>query len=635
MDKINRLAYLNTLDENKKPLDLLLEIIEIECYKYNFNQLGVITSDGKSIKDIIKGKYSIEIEDYILTKWIKDKFHLENNKIKLRTKDNYESLDDKISRIEAGEKKFLDQVAKIRNDFVKFAQTNFNKKYTSEESKNIFSEYIYTIAQEKNVESKDSSNYFIFQKYLSYLYENNLTYLNIIENFGIANQIQDLVLNGDMNKPEFLKNCVIFLDTPIIMKRLGYDGLELSDNYKDFFADLNKAGASLKIFAHTFDELWGILFNFKRCVSQNIFDAKGINTFLNARKQFLTERDEELSLTKETIQKNIEKIGIEIFDISEDDNLENATDFLDWNFDPERYREHVISIDENYEKFKTRLEKDIQSIFAVSRLRKRNNIKKITNFEDGRYYLLVDNYALVNAIKSYYKEKGETNKKNELMLENTIIFNLWQNLSNNGKLNKALFRSKCFALNTIDDNFKDALYRATRRIEAYNAEVEISQQIINNPTLEEDVFAEVIKNKKMEEDYLSKTLLNSISKKEVQSKELIAKQQEELFNKNEELKKKELDYNNSLDEMKQKYEKAKEVQTEKSKTDLSSALTDSKIKILLDTINNLKPKFSTKIQYFFKKLTDKKLSKNEFLWAKACSITSINIQFDKKYLRED
>ena len=61
-DKINRLAYLNTLDENKKPLDVLLEIIEIESYKYDFNQLGIISTDGKSIKDIINNKYNIEID---------------------------------------------------------------------------------------------------------------------------------------------------------------------------------------------------------------------------------------------------------------------------------------------------------------------------------------------------------------------------------------------------------------------------------------------------------------------------------------------------------------------------------------------------------------------------------------------
>lgn len=635
-DKINRLAYLNTLDENKKPLDLLLEIIEIESYKYDFNQLGIISTDGKSIKDIINNKYNIEIEDYILTKWINDKFYLENNKIRLRNKNNSESLEKKIGKIEAGEKKFLEQVSEIRNDFINFAREKFNIKYNNEQSKNIFNEYIYTVAQEKNVESKDSRNYFVFQEYLSYLCKNNLKALEIIENFGVANQIQDLVLNGDTDKPKFLNDCIIFLDTPIIMKRLGYDGIELSDIYKSFFSDLTKAGATLKIFTHTFEELWGILFNFKRCVSQNIFDAKGVNTFLKARKQFITERNIELSLSKEIIQQNILNIGIDFFDISEDDNLENTTDYSEWNFDPDTYRKHVINTDENYEKYKTRLEKDIQSISAVSRLRQRNKIKKIENFEDGKYYLLVDNYALVNAIKSYYKEKEERYKKNELLLENTIIFNLWQNLSNNGNLNKALFRSKCFALNTIDDNFKDALYREARRIEAYNAEIEINQQLINDPTLENEVFAETIRNNKMDKEYISKTLLNSISQKEVQTKELIKKQQKELQQKDFEIQKTQIDYNNLINKYEQSedaHQKIMAEQIEKTKDESNKAVIDSQISTILNTINHISKSFLTKIHFLLKKIKNKNLDKKKFLWDKACSITGISIEYNEKYIK--
>lgn len=637
-DKINRLAYLNTLDENKKPLDLLLEIIEIESYKHNFKQLEIISTDGKSIKDIINNKYNIEIEDYILTKWINDKFFLENNKLRLRNKNCSESLKNKIEKIESGEKIFLEQVSEIRNDFIKFAREKFNVKYDNEQSKDIFNEYIYTVAQEKNVESKDSRDYFIFQKYLSYLYENKLKALEIIENFGVANQIQDLVLNGDTDKTNFLNDCIIFLDTPIIMKRLGYDGLELSDIYKRFFSDLTKAGATLKIFTHTFEELWGILFNFKRCVSQNIFDAKGVNTFLKARKQFITERNIELSLSKEIIQKNIENIGIEIFDISEDDNLENAIDYSEWNFDPDAFRKHLIKTDENYEKYKTRLDKDIQSIAAVSRLRQRNKIKKIENFEDGKYYLLVDNYALVNAIKSYYKEREERNKKNELLLENTIIFNLWQNLSNNGKLNKALFRSKCFALNTIDDNFKDALYREARRIEAYNAKVEINQQLINDPTLENEVFAETIRNNKMDKEYISKTLLNSISQKEVQTKELIKKQQKELQQKDFELQKTQIDYNNLINKYEQSedaHQKTIENQMEQGIIDSNNAVFASKLQTISNTITNIRNNPFMKIQYLCKRIINKNLNKKKFLWDKACSITGINIEYNEKYVKED
>lgn len=620
-DKITRLAYLNTLDENKKPLDLLLETIEIECYEYNFESLGIFTSNGKSIVDIIRNKYSIEIEEYILKKWLADKFKLENKKLKLSP--NSENLVDKIERINNGEKRFLEQVSNIRENFKNYALSEFNTKYSNEETKNIFNSYLYTVANEKIVDKKDSKNYFIFQNFLSYLFKINRCDLEIIENFGIANQIQDLVLNGENDKTDFLKGCVIFLDTPIIMKRLGYDGIELSDIYKDFFEDLKKAGATLKIFEHTFEELWGILFNFKRCIAQNIFDAKGVNTFLKARKSFLEERNEELPLTKEVIKENIKALDIEFFDISDDDNIENITDFSAWEFDYECFKKHIIFEDETYEKFKTRLDKDIQSIAAISRLRQRKQISRIETFEDGKYYLLVDNYALVNAIKAYYHDKGKKNKKNEVLLENTIIFNLWQNLSNNGDLNKTLFRSKCFALNTIDETFKDSLYRETRKIEAYNADIEINHQLVNNPMLESDVFAESIRNNKFDKEYISKTLLNTISKKE---KELKKQYQEDLKRKDVYIQQKEDEKNAILFDSQKKseiYLEQLNKQKREVQCDKKESLENYKKNQIERKIETLRKNLIIKIQLFFKRF-NKSFDENDFLRKKACSILEID-----------
>ena len=620
-DEITRLAYLNTLEENKKPLDLLLETIEIECYNYDFDSLGIFTTGRKSIADIIKEKYSIEIEEYILKRWVSNKFELRNRKLKLSSSN--ENLENKVKRIENGERGFLEQVSGIRENFKDYALSEFKIKYSNEQAKKIFNSYLYTVAKEKNVKAQDSKDYFIFQSFLSYSFENNRNDSEIIENFGIANQIQDLVLNGETDKPDFLKGCIIFLDTPIIMKRLGYDGIELSDVYKNFFEDLKKAGATLKVFEHTFEELWGILFNFKRCVAQNIFDAKGVNTFLKARKSFLDERNEELSLTKEIIRDNIKNLDIEIFDISADDNVENTTDFSAWEFNADSFRKHIISEDESYEKFKARLDKDVQSITAISRLRQREGISKIDSFEDGKYYLLVDNYALVNAIKAYYKELEKKSKKNELLLENTIIFNLWQNLSNNSELNKSLFRSKCFALNTIDEKFKDTLYRETRKIEAYNADVEINQQLVNNPLLENEVFAESIKDNKFDKEYIAKTLLNTISKKE---NELKNQHQEELNMKDADIQQKEnenkallLDKEKQSECYLERLNKQK-IDAELEKKEYLKTYNETRI---ARKIEILRKNFIIKIQLFFRKF-NKDFSEYEFLRKKACYILEID-----------
>ena len=619
---INRLAYLNTLNERKRPLDILLKIIEIECYNYDFNELDIITTSGKSIKDIIKEKYSIEIDDYILKKWISTKFAFDKGKIRLCIT-NPENQQEEISKIKQGEEEFRNKVSQIRGNFIKFTNSNYSIKLSNEGAKDIFNNYIYTVVREQNISNGNNRFFFIFQQYLKYLYNsNNREDLNIIENFGIANQIQDLVLNDDVEDKQFLKGCIIFIDTPLVMKWLGYDGIELSNIYKDFFMDLKKAGATLRVFEHTFEEIWGILFNFKRCIAQNIFDAKGVNTFLKARKEFFEKEGKDLSLEKEVIRKNIidpqNNLSIEIFDISKEDDIENKTDFSDWNFDPNIFKKHIIKEDENYQKYKSRLEKDIQSIAAVSRLRQRNKISKIETFKDGKFYLLVDNYALANAIKAYHFDIEEKIKKNEILLENTIIFNLWQNLSNNGSLNKGIFRSKCFALNTIDDSFKDSLYRETRKIEAYNSEVEINDQLVNNPNLEDEVYSQSIKEGKLDKEYLSKTLLNCIAKREQKQNEIIKFKEAEKKRVLQKFEKERDDKKRMTEQYKKDLEHQK-VYAENKSRDL---LENYKKQKLQEKSEELINKWYIKIYFYFLKF-NKNFDEKEYVWNKASKIMKI------------
>ena len=125
MNNIDRIAYLNTLG-TKRPFDLLLEIIEIDCYKYDFNELGVYTTDAKSIMTILDENYRIHIEEYALKKWVSIYFELECKKLKLKqTADN---LCEKITRITCGERNFLEKVSDTRALFVKYTQDNFDIK---------------------------------------------------------------------------------------------------------------------------------------------------------------------------------------------------------------------------------------------------------------------------------------------------------------------------------------------------------------------------------------------------------------------------------------------------------------------------------------------------------------------------
>lgn len=622
-DNITRLAYLNTLPENKKPFDLLMDIIEIECYPYDFDELGLISKDKNNIKDIIFKKYNIEIEEYALKKWLPKNFVLKSGKL-LKKGNEDANIELKIQSIQNGETEFLNKVSEIRKKFVTFALESFNKKLTKEDSKNIFDEYIYTVSKDKSIKAGENQNYYIFQSFLKQLYQECSKDLEIIENFGIANQIQDLILNSDSDNPRFLDGCSIFIDTPLVMKYLGYDGIGLSNIYYQFFEDLKKAGAELKIFEHTFEELWGILFNFKRCVAQNILYAKGVNTFLKARIEFLNKKDTELSLDKEIVRKSLENKFGPFIDISDSDNLSDKCDFKDWSFDIGKFEECLKNADPNYNNYKTRMEKDIQSISSIFRLRRsKEKIHKADTFKEGKYYLLVDNYALVDAIKNYYKKTSEKKHKNELLLENTIIFHLWQNLSNTSSLNKSLFRGKCFVLNTIDDNFKDTLYREVRKIEAYDLEIDINQELINSPDLEDEVYAASIKKGSYDKEYISKTIKNKISEKEKKVQQELEKKNRELSEKQSEIELLKVKHVNTKNETEKKYLEELNQQKIQAKSENQKSLQEYQVALISRKIEELARKPLFKIQIFFLKIFKKDFDKEKFLKDKAIEIIGI------------
>lgn len=201
-------------------------------------------------------------------------------------------------------------------------------------------------------------------------------------------------------------------------------------------------------------------------------------------------------------------------------------------------------------------------------------------------------------------------------MENTIIFNLWQNLSNNGDLNKTLFRSKCFALNTIDETFKDSLYRETRKIEAYNADIEIDHQLVNDPMLESDVFAESIRNDRFNKEYIAKTLLNTISKKE---KELNKQHQEDLKRKDADIQQEKNDKKKQSDWYCEQLNKQK---IDAQRNNIESLETYKETQITRK-IEALRKKLIIKIQLFFKRF-NKSFDENEFLRKKACTILEID-----------
>ncbi|MBD5435118.1 MAG: hypothetical protein HDR36_01145 [Treponema sp.] len=606
-ENLNRIAYLDTL--KKKPFDLLLELIEIEAFSYEFTEKKSVSSSEVHLQNVLEEKYKLFIPEFLLDKWILGNFDLKNSKLVL--KNGTEELSRKIADIKDKEEDFLQKMNKIKSDFINFAMEKFNKKIDNEQARRIFDSYIYSAANSRVLNKfNEISNefYFIFQEFLKYLMDNDNGKLSVIENFGVANQIQDLILYDNRLDKNFLEGCYIFLDTPILMRRLGYDGKRLYDDYKKFLDSLINSGAQECIFEHTFDEIWGILFNFKRCIALNILNAKGVGTFLEARKEF-SDADEVLTLDKNLLRENIEKLGVKFIDaIDADENNTLNSDYDAWDFDEKMFVK-ILKEKSAIEDFcKSWVERDTNSISAIHRMRSKDHIEKIDTYKDGKYYLLIDNYILISALKEYYKQKDLYSPKNELLLENTILFQLWQQFDDKDDIIRSLFRSKCFAMNTIDDDFRDRLYKNARRLEAYDPDSGAnSSVIIDNPNFEREIYSDVIKNGKFDDDaYISSNYKKRILTEKEKIKDEIRQNERKL---NEERTSK----NEILSQNQKLVLTVKELSKENAAVKKTVETDIEKVAKLLKTHMSL----TERIKVFFKKIFDKNFNEDSYFSEKA------------------
>jgi len=508
-NSINMLACLASF--GKKPIDILLELIQFELYTLNIDESDFIKKLSQRLQNI----YDITIPDILLTKWIDSKFTKQNNKLVLDT--CKEDIRNYIAKIKDKEEAFNKKMAAIRKSFQEYAKESYRLDCNNEEIKEAFNNYFYIDLCYQQNDSLNKTNKseisFVFSQYMRHLWEKKSDYLETVENFGVVNQIRKIVINEDNIDKKFLEDCSIYIDTPIMMKTLGYDGKALGDSYTELIYNLKEAGAKVCFFEHSFDELWGILFGFKKNIAQNFLDAKGVNQFLRARDEYKNDKkvSKELSLDENVIRNEIKNLGCDIRAHIDEKELDTDNDFQNWVFDEKKLTD--IINDTYHEQNQSRIEKDVKSIAAIARLREKNKIKFPNSYKHGKFFLLTDNYTLIQSIKSYYQD-NDNNNLNELIFENTILFELWQNLFDNNTFNKTLFRSKCFAFTEIDDKFKEKLYKICRQMDRYEPEKNISDQFIEHPELEEEIYSQILSEKNYDDEYLKRIINNTVKQKE-------------------------------------------------------------------------------------------------------------------------
>ena len=458
------------LSLNKKPYEMFLELLMEYFFNSNFTGDELNNLKNNNIDTIIKdieNRYGIILQDYSLKIWLDREFTLKENKLILnKYKDlSIECIEENINKKNHDEKEFLNRVSNVIDKFINYAKSN-DFTINKEDAKDIFFKYNYIpyddIDENDKVESYQNKVNFLFYSFVKEIIDNNTEEdLKVIEDCGIANQFSNMIFSKDSFNKEIFNKTTLYLDTPIILKYLGYAGIKIRDSYKSLLYSIKKEyNCNFAIFNHIIEEMQTIIYTLQLRVIQGFLNAPNVNEFLNARKE-----NDKLPLENDGINDAIKKEGIFIDNNTYiDSNMSDEENMRDILIDENNLKEYMLSeykIDKKNNKYllETRINADIKSTSLISI--NRNRYKKTC-------FLLTQNIAFKKSVKKYHdknKEYFDDYYPNEILTENDIIFNLWQNTGDNFNNSfREFFRLKCFSYLKIDNKFKDEFYIKSKRL---------------------------------------------------------------------------------------------------------------------------------------------------------------------------
>ena len=473
LDKVVFEIYLD-----KKPYEMFLELLMEYFFKYDFTEdsFNDLKQNSTLIeKEInnIETKYGIILQSYSLKIWLNKEFILKDKKIILHKYCNLtlnEIEDNIIKKNKSEEQEFQNKISYLINKFKNYAKDN-NLNLKREEIKDIFFKYDYTtytpyddIYEYKNesvdiIELNNKKN-LLFHNFVAELIEKKQNEdLRILEDCGIANQFANMIFSSDMFSNDIFDGTIFYIDTPIILKYLGYAGKEIQDSYISFINSIKKCNGNIRVFNHIVEEMNAIIYTLQLRITQGFFNAPNVNEFLNARKD-----NKFLPLTYKEIINLINKCNIYIDNFGYvDENESYEFNIKNVLIDEDNLKEFILSEYKfNGNKYRylldNRINVDIKSTSLISIKRNRN--KEVC-------FLLTQNNAFKKAVKKYHDHNGEylDYNSNEVVTENDIIFNLWQNIGNNFNSDfRTFFRLKCFSYLKIDDKFKEDFYIKSKRL---------------------------------------------------------------------------------------------------------------------------------------------------------------------------
>ena len=252
---------------------------------------------------------------------------------------------------------------------------------------------------------------FLISKFIQYVYQKRPKLFDIIRDISIGHLLANLLLSTeDFSNivPSRLKGLNVYLDTRFVLRLLGAEGEFLKNTYLKLVDEMRAQGIKLFIFRHTYDEIMTILNACLKWIENPLYDPSKANITLRYFKQIgFKESDVELFIQK--VDRVLDEYNIDISEVSQ------YSEFMKFQIDENKLETTIVDIYKetdymfDYEEKKETIQKDVQSISSIYRLRK--DVVPI-NLKKAKHIFITVNGGLASAVRKFENEEVYRDKTN-------------------------------------------------------------------------------------------------------------------------------------------------------------------------------------------------------------------------------
>ncbi|MBB1440281.1 hypothetical protein H5202_16685 [Shewanella sp. SG41-4] len=208
----------------------------------------------------------------------------------------------------------------LRRDFIDFAITKFDKKLSAEEcdllieqfiNKNISSVTDNKRYEKNELREKIKNTDHVTASFISHIHKNKTASLEHFSRFVKGMLLANYLCFADkVAHKKSYKSMTVYLDTPLIVGLLGFNGLQKQKSLKEFILLLTNVGINIYVFDKTIDETERLLCAWRDDLERK--DYKRFNTKTLELLRYLGYDAARLDTEIKLLNSSLEKLEIEV-----------------------------------------------------------------------------------------------------------------------------------------------------------------------------------------------------------------------------------------------------------------------------------------------------------------------------------